>query len=133
MLHSPVSMTPERRAAVEALGTVAHLFAPNLFHHRWVGEWASAYPSARLHVPPGLPQKRPDLRAAHVSVSEPEPAFSGVVDVELVAGFRLNELAFLYRPARTSLLRTWFTTSVVRVAPGPSSTPKPWASTIGLP
>jgi len=104
MLHSPISMTPERRAAIEGLGTVAHLFAPNLFHHRWIGEWASAYPSARLHVPAGLPKKRPDLRAARVGVSEPEPAFSGVIDVEPVAGFRLDELALLYRPAHVLIV-----------------------------
>src|SRR3954468_16452764 len=34
LLTSPVAMTPERRLAVEALGRVAHLYAPNLFHHR---------------------------------------------------------------------------------------------------
>jgi hypothetical protein len=104
VLHSPIALTPERQAAVEALGTVAHLFAPNLFHHRWIGEWASAYPSARLHVPKELPRKRPDLRAARVGTSEPEPAFSGVIDVEPVAGCRLNEMALLYRPERVLVL-----------------------------
>ncbi|HMJ16294.1 MAG TPA: hypothetical protein VK524_33000, partial [Polyangiaceae bacterium] len=99
VLHSPISMSDERRAEIDELGTVSHLIAPNLFHHRWIGEWAAAYPSARLHVPPGLPKKRPDLRAARVGVSEPEPAFAGVIDFELVDGFRLNELAVLYRPA----------------------------------
>src|SRR4051794_36879874 len=33
--YSPVSLTPERRAAVEALGRVAHVYAPSLFHERW--------------------------------------------------------------------------------------------------
>ena len=37
LLYSPVQMTAERRAAVEAVGRVAHLYAPNLFHHRWIG------------------------------------------------------------------------------------------------
>jgi hypothetical protein len=99
-LHSPVSLTEERRAEVEKLGRVTHLIAPNLFHHLWLGAWASAYPAATLHVPPGLPKKRPDLRAARVGVSEPEPAFAGSIDLLPVDGFRLNELALLYRPAR---------------------------------
>src|SRR6188472_1857962 len=61
LIHSPVAFTPERRAAVEALGPVAHLYAPNLFHHLRLGEWAAAFPSARVHAPAGLAKKRPDL------------------------------------------------------------------------
>ena len=45
LLYSPIAMTPERRAAVEALGPVTHLYAPNLFHHLRIGEWAAAFPS----------------------------------------------------------------------------------------
>jgi hypothetical protein len=100
VLHSPVSMTEERRKSIDELGDVTHLVAPNLFHHRWLGEWASAYPTARLHVPRGLPKKRPDLRAAELGTSEPEPAFAGVIELEPIDGFRLNELVLLYRPAR---------------------------------
>ena len=33
LLHSPVALSPELGARVDALGTVSHLFAPNLFHH----------------------------------------------------------------------------------------------------
>src|SRR5262245_60446290 len=62
LLHSPIAMTPERRAAVEALGSVAHLYAPNLFHHLHIGDWAAAFPGARLHAPGNLGKKRPDLR-----------------------------------------------------------------------
>src|SRR4051794_38896976 len=62
LLHSPLELTPERRAAIDALGTVAHLYSPNLFHHLRLGDWAAAYPHARLHAPPGLAKKRPDLR-----------------------------------------------------------------------
>lgn len=30
LLHSPVALTPERRAQVDGLGPVRHLYAPNL-------------------------------------------------------------------------------------------------------
>lgn len=33
LLHSPVAMTKERLDGIGALGTVAHLYAPNTFHH----------------------------------------------------------------------------------------------------
>src|SRR4051812_23588788 len=99
LLYSPVGLTPERRAAVEAVGPVAHLYAPNLFHHRWIGEWAAAFPSARVHAPAGLAEKRRDLRIDRAHGAAPEPAFSGLVEELPVAGFRLRETALLYRPA----------------------------------
>src|SRR5712675_1279160 len=32
LLYSPVALTQARQSAIEALGPVAHLYAPNLFH-----------------------------------------------------------------------------------------------------
>jgi hypothetical protein len=101
LLHSPVAMTPERKAAVEALGTVAHLYSPNLHHHLRIGDWAAAFPSARLHASPGLAKKRPDLRIDRLHGSTPEPAFAGVVEEVRIDGFRLQESVLFYRPART--------------------------------
>ena len=101
LLHSPIAMTSERRAAVEALGTVAHLYAPNLFHHVHVGDWASAFPAARVHAPKGLTKKRPDLRIDRVDGASPEPAFAGAIDELSIDGFRLRESALFYRSART--------------------------------
>jgi len=101
LLHSPVAMTPARRAAVDALGPVAHLYAPNLFHHLHLGAWATAYPSARLHAPAGLRRKRPDLRCDRAHGSEADPALARVVDEVHVDGFRLDESVLLHRPSRT--------------------------------
>ena len=102
LLYSPVAMTPARRAAVDALGSVAHLYAPNTFHHRWIGDWAAAFPAARLHAPPDLAKKRRDLRIDRVhGAGAPEPAFAGVVDELRIDGFRLQETVLLYAPART--------------------------------
>jgi hypothetical protein len=103
LLHSPLALTPERRATVEALGRVAHLYAPNLFHHLWVGEWASAFPSARVHAPAGLSKKRPDLRIDRAH-GAPEPAFDGSLDERRVEGFRLGESVLFHRSARTLLV-----------------------------
>jgi hypothetical protein len=101
LLYAPLAMTPERRAAVEGLGRVAHLYAPNLYHHLWIGEWAAAFPSARLHAPARLAKKRGDLRIARAHDAAPEPAFAGIVDELRIEGFRLDESVLVYRPART--------------------------------
>lgn len=104
LLHSPIEMTPERRAAVEALGPVAHLYAPNLFHHLRVGEWAAAFPKARVHGPPGLVKKRRDLRLHRVIGAAPEPAFAGVLDEVTIDGFRLGESVVVHRPSATAVV-----------------------------
>jgi hypothetical protein len=101
LLYSPLELTPERRAGVEALGTVAHLYAPNTYHHMWIGAWAAAFPSAKLHASAGLGSKRGDLRIDRTHATAPEPAFAGVVDEHRIEGFRLEETVLVHRPSGT--------------------------------
>ena len=102
LLYSPVTMTAARRAAVEALGRVAHLYAPNTFHHGWIGDWTAAFPSARVHAPDGVRRKRRDLRIDRVPGADaPEPAFAGSIDELAINGFRPQEIALWHAAART--------------------------------
>lgn len=103
LIWSPVRLTPERRAAVEALGRVAHLYAPNVMHDLWLGEWASAFPSARVHAPGGLAKKRRDLRVERVQGEAPEPAFRDWVDEIPIDGC-LEETVLLHRPTGTLMV-----------------------------
>jgi hypothetical protein len=98
LLHSPVSMTPERRDAVEQLGEIAHLYAPNTFHHRWIGEWAAAFPKARVHAPSALSK---ELRIDRAHDKETDSSFAGVLDEQHFAGFRLHETALVHRASRS--------------------------------
>ncbi|MCB9676727.1 MAG: hypothetical protein H6737_16540 [Alphaproteobacteria bacterium] len=100
LLYSPVPLTPERKAAVDALGRVAHLYAPNTFHHLWLGDWSAAYPEARVHAPAALAGKRPDLRLDRAHDLGRDPAFAGFVDEHHIDGFRMEETVLYYRPAR---------------------------------
>ncbi|MEM6993180.1 MAG: hypothetical protein AAF721_21885 [Myxococcota bacterium] len=100
LLHSPVALTPARKQAVEALGAVTHLYAPNLFHHLRLGEWATAFPKARVHGPAGLGSKRKDLQVNRVH-GELEPAFEGLLDEVVVDGFRLAEGVLFHRATGT--------------------------------
>jgi len=104
LVWSPVALTPERRAAVEALGRVAHLYAPNVFHHRWLGDWIAAFPAARVHAPRALAKKRRDLRIDRFHGAPAEPAFADLIDEIRIEGCRLEESALLVRPARTALV-----------------------------
>ncbi|MFM7427859.1 MAG: hypothetical protein ACKO7W_23145 [Elainella sp.] len=44
---SPIQLTPEIRAEVDALGTVKFLVSPNHLHHLYLGDWSQAYPDAK--------------------------------------------------------------------------------------
>ncbi len=104
-LHSPVRMEPAARAAVEALGPVRFLVAPNLMHHLSLGAWAEAFPEARVVAPAGLRRKRPDLRIDMELTDTPVAGQEELFTQHLVRGIpRLDEYAFLHRPSRTLLL-----------------------------
>ena len=104
LVHSPISLTPVLRDAVAALGPVVHLYAPNTFHHLYIGEWLQAFPEARLHAPSGLARKRPELRIDRKHDCEREPAFEGQIDEVPIRGFRLEETALFHRPASLLVL-----------------------------
>ena len=101
-LHSPIAATDELVAAVEQLGQVACLVAPNLFHHLYVGEWRTAFPEAAIYVAPGLKAKRPDLDVTGVLGDQPEPIWADTIDQVLVEGLPFtNEVVFFHRPSAT--------------------------------
>lgn len=104
-VHSPLRLTPERRQAVEALGPVRFLVAPNKYHHLFIGEWMAAYPQARAYAAPGLPEKRKDL-SFHAVLSDQAPAeWSGQIELLPWRGApMLSEVVFFHRPSRTLVL-----------------------------
>jgi hypothetical protein len=104
LVHSPLPLTVERRAAVEAIGPVAHLYAPNTFHHQWLGEWHRAFPSARVHAPAELATKRVDLRIDREHDASDAFDFGGVIAEIPVRGFRLRETALVYRPGCVAIV-----------------------------
>ncbi len=104
-VHSPIRLEEEVRQAVDALGPVRFLVAPNVMHHLALGDWAAAYPSARVLAPAGLRKKRPELRI--------DVELSDVLDVGQMPTIdhmrthgipRLEEFVFLHRPSRSLLL-----------------------------
>ena len=103
-VHSPVSLDPPTRKAIDALGPVRALVAPSLFHHLYVGEWTDAYPDAVACACPRLASKRADLRFHRELGDEPEPEWRGELDQVLFSARSLeNEVVFFHRATRTLL------------------------------
>jgi hypothetical protein len=104
-LHSPVRLEPGLRQALDALGPVGHVVAPNRMHHLFCGDYLAAYPQARLHGAPGIARKRPDLMFAGELGDEVPTPWAGEIDQALVGGIpMLNEVVFLHRPSGALVL-----------------------------
>jgi hypothetical protein len=105
MLHSPIPIDDDLAGEIAALGPVAHVVAPSLFHHLFVPQALERYPQALLTAAPGLAEKRAELPVADVLTDEPPPAWEGVIDQLVIRGApKLNEVAMLHRPSRTLIV-----------------------------
>ena len=102
---SPVDLTQDVRSAVDALGPVRHIVAPNSLHHTFLAEWAAAYADARVHVAPDLMQHVAGT-AIHATLGdEPDPAWAGTIDQVVVRGNKITtEVVFFHRESATALV-----------------------------
>ena len=104
-LHSPVPAAPELVTALESLGPVRHLIAPNSLHYSWIGEWHARFPDAIVHAVPGLARKaKAGLPEHRLLGTEPDPAWAGAIDQTLLAGPMLTEADFFHRQSLTLIL-----------------------------
>ncbi|AXJ95398.1 MULTISPECIES: DUF4336 domain-containing protein [unclassified Sphingomonas] len=112
---SPTALSDRLQAAIEILGPVRHIVAPNTLHHLFIGEWQAAYPDASLYGLPALRAKRPDLRWDQDLADAPAAAWSAEIDQVLVDRNRITaEVVFFHRRSRTAI----FTDLVQHFAPG---------------
>jgi len=104
LLWSPIALDETLRLAVDALGRVAHIVAPNALHHLFLAKWQRAYPDARLHAAPGLRGKRDDISFDADLGDTPDPAWTGEVDQVAMRGNLITtEIVFFHRDSGTIL------------------------------
>lgn len=104
VLWDPVQLSDALRREVEGLGNVRYLVAPNGLRHSSVGDWHRAYPVAQVHAPPGLREKRQDIRFAGDLGKVAVAGWSGELDVVVVRGNRLiGEAVGFHRPSGTAI------------------------------
>jgi hypothetical protein len=112
---SPIALSSELKIAIDCLGPVRHIVAPNTLHHMFVGEWQSAYPAAKSYAVPALRAKRPDLKWDHDLKDAPAKEWSGEVDQIMVDGNSITtEVVFFHRQSRTAI----FTDLIQHFEPG---------------
>jgi len=102
---SPVALTDELFKSVEDVGPVRYIISPNKIHHLFLAEWAKRWPEARVYAPPGLAQRKPDLRFDAELGDEPDPAWVADIDQVIFRGsLAMQEVAFFHRESRTAII-----------------------------
>lgn len=117
VLWSPTALTDDVRAEVETLGAVRYLVPPNSLHHTFLAGWQRAYPDATVYAPPGLREKRKDIRFDADLSDGPIAAWAGEIDHAIMWGNRITtEVVFFHRQSATAIFtdliqqfpRGWF-------------------------
>lgn len=102
---SPIALTPELERAVEAIGPVRQIVSPNKIHHLFLQEWAERWPEAKIHAPPGLAARKPDLHFRGELSDEPDPSWAADIDQTIFRGsLAMEEVVFFHRASRTAIV-----------------------------
>jgi hypothetical protein len=117
IVWSPTALSDELVAELGALGPVRYLVPPNSLHHIFLSDWQRAYPDATVYAPPGLREKRKDIRFDADFSDDPIAAWAGEIDHAIMWGNRITtEIVFFHRDSRTTIVadliqqfpRGWF-------------------------
>lgn len=104
-LHSPVRPTLERQGAVDQIGPVAHLVAPNKIHSLGIEPWKALYPSAQVWASPGFSKRHPAIAVGSLLTDEIATPWNGEIDHCVFDGHAiLDEVAFLHKPSKTLII-----------------------------
>jgi hypothetical protein len=102
---SPVRLDESVRQAVASLGEPRYAVEPNKLHHLALAQWAEAWPGLRLYAPPGLAEKRRDLRFVAELTDEAPPEWRDEIEqVRIEGNVLITEVIFFHRPSSTCLV-----------------------------
>ena len=104
-VHSPIPLTDDLRAAVDALGPVEHLVAPNKIHSLGIEPWHERYPSATVWVSPKFQERHPKIQIDHALSSTPPDPWRDEIDQHVFGGSTFfDEVVFLHRRSKTLIV-----------------------------
>jgi hypothetical protein len=105
LVHSPAPLTDELRDGLNELGHVSYVLPASLLHgHRYMEDFAAAYPEAELFAAPGLRRRRKDLTFAADLGPDPNPRWASEIDQAAFPTRFLTEIVLHHRPSRTLIV-----------------------------
>jgi hypothetical protein len=107
-LHSPLPLDAGLMAALQALGPIRHLVAPNLAHNSFIADWQHACPEAIVHAVRGvrsrLARQGRTLRVDNRLSDTLDPPWGDAFAMLLARGSAMDEAVFFHRASRTLIL-----------------------------
>ena len=108
-VHSPIEAEDALVRAVEGLGRVRHLVAPNWIHYAYLPQWQARFPDAQTHAAPKVEARARSrgvsLRIEHLLSDDPPADWAGQIEQLIVWGSRVHqEAVFFHRRSRTLVL-----------------------------
>lgn len=102
-VHSPIGLSAELRAEVDALGPVRCIVAPTKVHTAYTEAWAVSYPEAKVFVSPDWKKALP--APPQVLVEAEDALWRGVLRQVLLRGSALvDEVEFFHPRSRTLIV-----------------------------
>ena len=104
-LWSPIRLDERVEQAISSLGEPRYAVEPNKLHHLALAAWVAAWPSLPLYAPPGLADKRRDLRFVAELTDEPPPEWRDEIDqIRIEGNVFMTEVFFFHRGSSTCLV-----------------------------
>ncbi len=112
LLISPIKINCDLKQALDNLGTVKYIIAPNLFHHLYLEHSQQLYPQAKIIAPPGIETKQPNLEITYTFEQDPIN-FNGELEYIPFQGFqgfippkivKINEIVFFHPNSKTLII-----------------------------
>jgi hypothetical protein len=99
---SPIALSPELRAGVDALGEVHFLVTPTKMHHLSLTTWRNAYPRAVLYAAPGSRQRRLEIGFDEDLGDAPAAGWAGQIDQVIMRENAIaEEVVFFHKKSGT--------------------------------
>jgi hypothetical protein len=127
VLHSPIPIDDELRAAIERIGPVRALLAPSTCHHVFVADAQRAFPGVPTYAIAGLERKRPDLALTPL----PDPLWADELEREAVGNRVMREWVLWHRRSRT-VIAVDLVEHIGDATPGVDRLMRMWIKVLGM-
>ena len=105
-IHSPTELGPALRHALDAVGEVRWIVAPNRIHYWWVPQWHMAYPDVPVFLAPRVREQAGahiDFPSRVLDRTAGYPWDEAIATLPVVGRY-MTEVVFFHRPSRTLVL-----------------------------
>ncbi|WP_415721823.1 DUF4336 domain-containing protein [Photobacterium ganghwense] len=104
-IHSPIKLSADLYQALNELGDVRYLIAPNHLHHLFLEEWQTAFPQADTYGTQEVIAKRQDLSFTGELVTKETYPWSQEIHQVLFTGSPvMQECVFFHSPSQTLIV-----------------------------